>query len=352
MTTCRGIDVSAYQSAQNWGALAAGGVVFAMAKASEGQRSRDDRFAAHITGIKAAGLVPGAYHFGWPNQDVAAEAGNYIGAVRTYAGTGFTHWLDLERYSDGRNYAGRSASQIRAWAAAWIAVVKAAFPGQRVGVYTSAADLAAGHYPAGSDALWYPAYPGTSVDTYAEAATQSRPSPSGFSPLFWQFTSRSADQPRGVDESICYLSAAGLRAWSVGKDSVMATLDAEDYANIANAVVAKLLTGGGALEQSDLDRIWGDDVVPAARPPYNNADYYQADGKTLNNTTWTPKYAVSASVEAAREAAAHGRDALTVLADIKTALDALDPVALQAALLAKVVGLGVTVTVTEPQAAG
>jgi outer membrane murein-binding lipoprotein Lpp len=32
---------------------------------------------------------------------------------------------------------------------------------------------------------------------------------------------------------------------------------------IAAAVVTKLLAGGGALESSDLDRIWGRDVIPA-----------------------------------------------------------------------------------------
>jgi GH25 family lysozyme M1 (1,4-beta-N-acetylmuramidase) len=65
MATCRGIDVSAFQSPQDWGARKAEDIVFAMAKASEGQHSRDARFATHITGIKNNGLVPGAYHFGW-----------------------------------------------------------------------------------------------------------------------------------------------------------------------------------------------------------------------------------------------------------------------------------------------
>ena len=143
MATCRGIDVSAYQTTQDWAALRKAGVVFAFAKASEGQHTHDPKLAAHITGIKAAGLVPGAYHFSHPNQDVSLEAANYISAVKPYAGTGFLHWLDLERLNDGSNYAGRTATQIRAWAATWLALVQEAFPGQRVGVYTSADDIAA-----------------------------------------------------------------------------------------------------------------------------------------------------------------------------------------------------------------
>lgn len=208
MATCRGIDVSAYQATQDWGARKTEGVVFAFAKASEGQTSRDPRFGAHMRGILAAGLVPGAYHFAWPNQDPRREAANYIAAVKPFAGKGFCHWLDLERYSDGRNYQGKTDAQIRGWVTTWLAVVRTAFPGQRVGVYTSADDVAKGHAPADVP-LWYPAYPwGPAAYSRAEAAVQ--PKVSGRSPLIWQFTS----QP--IDRSICYLSAADLRAWAAG----------------------------------------------------------------------------------------------------------------------------------------
>jgi GH25 family lysozyme M1 (1,4-beta-N-acetylmuramidase) len=208
MATCRGIDVSAYQGTQDWAARKAEGCVFAFAKASEGQTSRDGRFGTHINGIIAAGLVPGAYHFAWPNQNVAAEAANYIAAVKPYTRAGFCHWLDLERYSDGRNYQGRTDTQIREWVTTWLATVQTAFPGQRVGVYTSADDVAKGHVPDGVP-LWYPAYPwGPAAYSRAEAAAQ--PKVSGRSPLLWQFTS----QP--VDRNIAYLSAADFRAWAQG----------------------------------------------------------------------------------------------------------------------------------------
>jgi GH25 family lysozyme M1 (1,4-beta-N-acetylmuramidase) len=207
-----GIDVSAHQAAQDWDALKSDGLTFAFAKASEGQTSRDGKFSTHIKGIKAAGLVAGAYHFAWPNQDPAKEAANYIAAVRAYAGTGFLHWLDLESYSDGRNYRGKTAAQIKAYAAEWIAAVQKAFPGQRVGIYTSASDIAAGHVPSGVP-LWYPAYPGSRVDTFAEAEAASRPAPSGRAVTIWQFTSTPAKGPR-VDSNLCYLSPSALRTWA------------------------------------------------------------------------------------------------------------------------------------------
>lgn len=80
--------------------------------------------------------------------------------------------------------------------------------------------------------------------------------------------------------------------------------DMPTAAEIADAVVAKLVAGGGVLENSDLDRFFARDAIPAARPPYNNPDYYAADGKTVANDTWKFKYAVQTAVENAREAVA------------------------------------------------
>jgi GH25 family lysozyme M1 (1,4-beta-N-acetylmuramidase) len=262
VATCRGIDVSAYQGTQDWAARKAEGVVFAFAKASEGQTSRDPKFAAHIRGIIAAGLIPGAYHFAWPNQDPAREADNYIAAVKPFAGKGFCHWLDLERYSDGRNYAGKSDAQIAVWVTTWLARVRNAFPGQRVGVYTSADDIAKGHVPLGVP-LWYPAYPwGPAAYSRAEAAAQ--PKPSGRAPLIWQFTS----QP--IDRSIAYLSAADLRAWAQGtttEEDPMAITDAD-----ALKIARKVLT---------LDEITAPKDAPdVATNPTWRLDSYTKDTNT------------------------------------------------------------------------
>ncbi|MFR9799671.1 glycoside hydrolase family 25 protein [Streptomyces sp. MS06] len=248
MATCRGMDVSAYQGTQDWKARRREGVVFAFAKASEGRRTRDGRFGHHIAGIIAAGLVPGAYHFAWPNQDAEADAANYVGAVRPHARRGFTHWLDLERYPDGRNYSGCGDAQIRAWAEAWIAAVRRAFPGQRVGVYTSADDLAAGRVPGGVP-LWYPAYPWGEAG-YGRAEAAARPRPSGRFPLVWQFT----DRP--VDRSIAYLSEAGLRAWAAG-----ATDEEDDMPQYVNMGLARhYILRAGAWDSLEFSREWTDET--------------------------------------------------------------------------------------------
>ena len=203
MATSRGIDVSAHQKRQNWTKHKEGGVTFAFAKASEGQNSRDKMFDTHIADIIKAGLIPGAYHFAWPNQDPDAEAANYIGAVRPYTGGPFMHWLDLERYSDGRNYKNRTAHEIQQWAARWIQQVRDAFPHNFVGIYTSGSDIQAGRVPNGVP-LWYPAYPVPAI-TYTAAEKADKPKP-GITPIIWQFTSTP------IDRSIAYASPEELRA--------------------------------------------------------------------------------------------------------------------------------------------
>lgn len=92
---------------------------------------------------------------------------------------------------------------------------------------------------------------------------------------------------------------ATLAAGPTQEDDV--ALTADDINKVAAAVVAQLLAGGGALENSDLDRIWARDAIPAARPPYNNPDYFAADGKTVANDTWSAKYAAQTTVEGVRE---------------------------------------------------
>ncbi|MEU9450363.1 glycoside hydrolase family 25 protein [Streptomyces sp. NPDC048277] len=239
MATCRGVDVSVYQPAQDWKARKAEGVVFAFVKASEGEHTHDARFGEHITAVIDAGLVPGAYHFGWPNQSAATEAANYVAAVKPHAGPGFVHWLDLERRSDGANYAGVTAAGILSYATGWISAVQAAFPGQRVGVYTSGSDLAAGHAPAAAP-LWYPAYPWPGAATYAQAEAHVQPVPAGRTPLFWQFTSTP------LDRSICYLSESALRAWAAGTETDV-PLTAEDISKIATASAKAVLTLDGVI---------------------------------------------------------------------------------------------------------
>ncbi|MFJ8594888.1 N-acetylmuramoyl-L-alanine amidase [Streptomyces sp. NPDC093598] len=116
--------------------------------------------------------------------------------------------------------------------------------------------------------------------------------------------------PRGFDMTDFRRDLAACLALPAGQwegNDDMALTDS-DVRKVADAVVAKLIAGGGALENSDLDRVWTRDVIPAARPPYNNPDYYGADGKTVANDTWTAKYTLQTTVEGVREAVARLRN--------------------------------------------
>lgn len=147
----------------------------------------------------------------------------------------------------------------------------------------------------------------------------------------------------GVSCDLDTAIATDYGQWMPGKTPEKdVALTSDDIDKVASAVVAKLLAGGGALEGSDLTRIWGADVIPAARPPYNNSDYFKSDGKTLGNTTWSAGYTQQTQTEGIRETLARVKQ-------LQEALAALDPAALEAALVAKLNGLKVDVTVTNPQ---
>lgn len=105
--------------------------------------------------------------------------------------------------------------------------------------------------------------------------------------------------PRGIDMTDFRRDLAACLALPAGQWE--GNDDMPTAAEIADAVVNKLIAGGGVLENSDVHRIWYADKIPAARPPYNNPDYYAADGKTVANDTWTAKYAVQTTVEGVRE---------------------------------------------------
>lgn len=69
-----GIDVSAYQPAEDWAAIKAFGVTKAYCKATEGARWVDQTYFAHMNGARNAGIQAGAYHFWRPNDLPDAQA--------------------------------------------------------------------------------------------------------------------------------------------------------------------------------------------------------------------------------------------------------------------------------------
>ncbi|MGE3267142.1 MAG: GH25 family lysozyme [Chloroflexota bacterium] len=89
----RGIDVASHQGAVDWTAVAASGVTFGFTKATGGTWYRNPTFAANWLGIKAAGLVRGAYHYAfelsgasWPGDGPEAEAAYFVAELQRSGG--------------------------------------------------------------------------------------------------------------------------------------------------------------------------------------------------------------------------------------------------------------------------
>lgn len=134
--------------------------------------------------------------------------------------------------------------------------------------------------------------------------------------------------PRGIDMKDYRRDLAACLALPAGQwegEDDMALTD-DDVKRVADTVVAKLLAGGGALENSDLDRIWGRDIIPAARPPYANADF-------PDNPTWTAKYAAQTTVEGVREALARVKEIQAQVETLSVAGVDLDALAAKVAPL-------------------
>jgi len=120
-----GIDVSHWQGAIDWPAVAASGRRFVIAKATEGQTYTDDTYATNKAGATAAGLAFTAYHFARPDStanDAVLEADHFVSVAQLGAGN-LIPALDLEKTG------GLDTASLTAWVWAWLQEV-----GARLGV--------------------------------------------------------------------------------------------------------------------------------------------------------------------------------------------------------------------------
>ncbi len=107
-----GVDVSEYQQNVNWGAVAASGRAFAIARVSDGFYV-DPYFAQNWNGIRAAGLVRGVYQFFRPTSDAVGQANLLLQHIGQLQPGDLAPALDVE-VTDGASPATMNA-QIHAW---------------------------------------------------------------------------------------------------------------------------------------------------------------------------------------------------------------------------------------------
>jgi lysozyme len=151
-TTVKGIDVYHGDNGGNaidWNAVKQAGISFAFAKATESTDFTDSMFQANWSGMKAAGIVRGAYHFFHADVDPVAQAQFFLSTVGPLS-PGDLLVLDLETTN------GQTDSVVEAHAATFLDTVKAS-SGVTPFLYTSPLFLSSyaqlGAYP-----LWIAHY--------------------------------------------------------------------------------------------------------------------------------------------------------------------------------------------------
>ncbi|HEX8815308.1 MAG TPA: GH25 family lysozyme, partial [Terriglobales bacterium] len=170
-----GIDISHYNGAINHAQLAAGGVVFAYVKATEGQFTKDPLYAANYAGLSQNQILRGAYHFFYPQLDPAAQASNFLSVVTQLNPGDLPPVLDVEISGE------QSPQAIAAAMQQWLDAVEEAL-GRTPIIYTA-------------PGFWNVALSGvTTLSGYplwvAEYTTSPAPIiPNGFSSyVFWQYS--------------------------------------------------------------------------------------------------------------------------------------------------------------------
>lgn len=192
-TGVQGLDVSHWDGIVDWVAAKAAGIQFGFAKATEGDSIIDDQFDRNWSGMKAAGIVRGAYHFFHPAQDPVKCANNFLRTVGPLV-TGDMLVLDWETHEG-------SIAQELAAAQMWLQVVEAATAKKPI-IYI-------GKYYANDlgNPAWLASYP----LWLAEYSSQANvPAPwSGYT--FWQYTE--SGSVAGVSGSCDLNVAGGDLAW-------------------------------------------------------------------------------------------------------------------------------------------
>lgn len=202
--TVEGVDVSYYQGTVNWPSVRAAGRRFAIARISDGATFNDPTFQRNWSGIKAAGMIRGAYQFFRPGQDPIAQADLVVRAVGRLGSGDLPVVLDLED-SDGQ-----SSATVMSRALRWIDRV-AAGTGKKPILYTSVGflDGVRGTAPFNEMTLW--------VANYGVACPYL---PGGFANWqFWQYgdKGRVSGVTGNVDVNVFNGTYAQLEAMANGQ---------------------------------------------------------------------------------------------------------------------------------------
>jgi lysozyme len=117
-STVKGVDVSVYQGSVNWSSVKAAGYDFGIARVSDGTANPDSTFAGNWSGMKAAGVVRGAYQYFRASVDPTAQADLVVSSEGTLEAG------DLSPVADIETLDGESGATLVANLATWVSVIK------------------------------------------------------------------------------------------------------------------------------------------------------------------------------------------------------------------------------------
>jgi lysozyme len=127
--TVEGIDVSGYQPNTDWPKVKASGRAFAIVKATENTGYVNPYFKQDWDGLKAVGMLRGAYHYFHADNDPIAQANHFLQTMGPLEENDLPGVLDLEEAM------GQSKTTIANRALAWLEHVEQA-TGKRPILYT------------------------------------------------------------------------------------------------------------------------------------------------------------------------------------------------------------------------
>lgn len=114
MSIVQVIDISSFQGAVDFARVRTSGVRAVICKATEGTTFVDAWFRRNWAGIRNAGLIRGAYHFGRPKFPAAGQAEHFVRTVGPLMPGDLPYSLDIE-VDDGQ-----SAPAIEVWVGAFV----------------------------------------------------------------------------------------------------------------------------------------------------------------------------------------------------------------------------------------
>jgi lysozyme len=220
----KGLDVSYFQGSIDWDTVAADGWKYAIARISHGTSFDDPEFGANWSGIKAAGMIRGAYQYMDASQDIVASANKVVAAVGVLEDGDLPCVIDVE---DPDSTLSKTEYQNRI--RTWIDIVEEGTGKQPI-IYTGRYywDDNVGSDEFSDHPLWLAAYTNNQD-------CPSDPTTYGAQWTFWQWTSTggvpgipsaNVDKNffRGTEEELVALAGAGTSTGTYG--ATLASVDA------------------------------------------------------------------------------------------------------------------------------